>query len=254
MEKDIRLYLKCSISFEKDIFVVHKQFSMKKNFLLLFCFISIITFSQEYHFDYFIQEHSTRLKPDKHQWVEESFYDSSNQNSLNLRTQNNKIIASIYDSKNDRRHVFKVNKLKDKIIFVYKHSNQYPQQQNKGDYDKENVIKVEKIDSLKYNVTVFKNSKLKKKKISAIVTLEKFEFNYLKYSADYGRTKEINEKIKSFLNPEFNYIIRNQKTKYHSSGYSFDESTQKIQQVDLTIVVPEKLIYKDFDYWTEFDD
>ncbi|MDF2551482.1 MAG: hypothetical protein K0R77_757 [Chryseobacterium sp.] len=227
---------------------------MNKNFLLLFCFITSFAFSQEYHYDYFIAEHSVRFKPDNQQWTSESFYDSVNQKMLFIRTQNDKIIASIYDKENNRSHIFKVNKLKDKITFIYKHTNQYPQQQHKKDYNKENIIKVEKLDSLKYNVTVFKNSKLKKKKISAIVTLEKSEFNYINFNADYNRTDEINKKIRSFLNPKFNYIISNQQKKYHSSDYTFEESIQKIQKTDLTIIVPEKLVLKEYNYWSDFED
>lgn len=227
---------------------------MKKNLLVLFCFISMTSFSQEYHFDYFIREQSTRIKPDKQQWISESLYDPSSQKSMAIRTLNDKIIASIYEKENHRKHLFKVNKLKDKFTFVYKHSNQFPERQQAKDYNKENVIKVEKIDSLKYNITVFKNSRLKRKKISAIVTLEKSEFNYINFNADYNRTDEINEKIKSFLNPKFNYIVSNQQTKYYSSGYTFEESIQKIQKTDLIIIVPEKIILKEFDYWSEFDD
>ena len=219
---------------------------MKKNFSLIFCFIINFAFAQEYHYDYFITEHSVRVKPDNQQWTSESFYDSVNKKKLFIRSQNGKIIASIYEKENNRRHVFKVNNLKDKITFVYKHSNQYPQQYSKKDYNKENVIKVERLDSLKYNVTVFKNSKLKRKKISVIVTLEKSEFNYINFNADYSRNDEINEKIRSLLNPKFNYIISNQQKKYHSSNYAFKESIQKIQKTDLTIVIPEKLVLKDF--------
>jgi len=227
---------------------------MKKNFLLLFWFISMITFSQEYHFDYFITEHSSRFKPDNQQWVTECFYDSVHKKKLFIIGQNNKMIASIYEKENNRRHVFTVKKSKDKTTFVYKHSNQYPQQQSRKDYNRENMIQVQRLDSLKYNVTVFKNSKFKKKKISAIVTLEKSEFDYINFTADYNRTDEINEKIKSLLNPKFNYIISNQQKKYNSSDYIFEESIQKIQKTDLTIVVPKNLVMTEYSYWSDFED
>ncbi len=227
---------------------------MKKNFLLLFCFITSFAFSQEYHFDYFITENSLRVKPDNQQWTSGSFYDSVSKKSLSIRNQNDKILASIYDKENNRSHIFKVNKLKDRLTFTYKHSNQFPQLQNKKDYNKENIIKVERIDSLKYNVKVFKNSKLKKKKISAIVILKKYEFDYLNFAADYSRNDEINEKIRSFLDPNSYYMISSQYTKYYSSGYTFEESIKQVQKTDLQIIVPEKLIIKEYNYWSDFED
>ncbi|MGO4711017.1 hypothetical protein AB4Y90_18305, partial [Chryseobacterium sp. 2TAF14] len=118
-----------------------------------------------------------------------------------------------YEKENTLRHVFKVDKSKDNLAFTYKYSNQFPEQTQKN-YNKENIIKVEKIDSLSYSITVFKNSKLKRKKISGIVKIEKSQFDYVNFNADYNRTDEINEKIKSFLNPKFKYFIRNQQTEY----------------------------------------
>jgi len=210
----------------------------------------------KYHFDYFIREHSTRIKPDKQLWISEFFYDSVNQKSLSIKVKNDKIIASIFDKENNRRHVFKVIKLKDKLTFVYKHSNQYPQNQNKKkfDYNQENVIKVEKIDSLQFKITVYKNSKLKRKKIAAIVTLEKSEFDLINFNLEYSRTDEINKNIKSLLNSEFNYIINSQQVEYKTSGYIFENAIQKIEKIDLTIILPEKLTFKQTDYWSDFED
>lgn len=222
-------------------------------FLLSLLCPSIVVFSQEYQFDYFIQKNTERIKPDKKKWIEEFFYDSSCQNTLSLRTENGKITASLYDEENDRRHVYKVNKVKDRLTFIYKYTNQFPQQHTAID-DKENVIKIERIDSLKYSISVFKNSKLKKKKISAIITLKKSDLNYIDFNADYSRTDEINEKIQSLLSPELKYQITFSQIKYHFSGYNLEESIQKIQKTNLTITVPEKLTFTEFDYWSDFEE
>ena len=116
-------------------------FTMKKNLLLLFCFISSFVFSQKYHFDYFLKEQSDRIKPEKNQWLNESFYDSKNLNYLNILVQNNKIIAVIYEKEKHKRHVFKVNKLNNELSFVYNHTNQFPQPKKTNNNEKENVIK-----------------------------------------------------------------------------------------------------------------
>lgn len=107
---------------------------------------------------------------------------------------------------------------------------------------------------MKFNIIVYKNSKLKRKKISAIVTLEKSEFNYINFGADYSRRDEVNEKIKSFLNPNAKYIIKSQQINYISSGFSFDKSIQNIQKTDLTIEVPNKLVLKEYTFWSDFAD
>lgn len=168
---------------------------MKKNFLLFFCFVSSVTFSQEYHFDYFITEKHTEIKPQKREWINESFYDSVTNRSLFLRTQNNKIIGIIYEGENSKRHVFKVDQFNDKLTLTYKFSNQFPEIK-KRNCNKKDVYKVEKMDSLHYDIILFKNSKLKKKKMSTRLKIEKNDFNKVYFSSEDCRDKEISEKLK----------------------------------------------------------
>ncbi|MCY0976696.1 hypothetical protein PGH12_05980 [Chryseobacterium wangxinyae] len=226
---------------------------MKKIFLLFLCFVSSITFSQEYHFDYFITEKHTDIKPQKREWINESFYDPFTNKSLSLRTQNDKIIGIIYEEENRKRHVFKVDQYKDKLTLTYKFSNQFPKKRKRKCKNKD-VFKVEKIDSLLYDVILFKNSKLNKKKMSTRLKIEKNEFNKVYFSTENCRDEEVSEKIKKDLDPKFMYIVTSVQKNYHSSGHLFEDKIQKIQKTSLIIVIPQKLKYKKIDYSTDFEE
>lgn len=216
--------------------------------LFLSLLVSISTFSQEYHFDYFISENKKR---EKQEWISQMFINSATQQALYLRVENNKIVASLYNEAHNTQHLFKVDKKGEKYSFIYSHSKQFLPQTSSKEFAKENVIKVEKIDSLNFNVNVFKNSKLKNKILSAQVTVEPSDFNYIKFFADYTRTDEIDEKIKAYLNPNQKYKIKYERLTKPNNNlgqtvvWNMDVNAEK---VELKVVVPEKLIIKDATY------
>lgn len=117
---------------------------MKKRFLVLFCFISVFAFSQEFHFDYFISENKKREKPEKQEWISQMFINSTTQQVLYLRAENNKIVASLYNEAHNTQHLFNVDKKGEKYSFIYSHSKQFLPQTSSKEFAKENVIKVEK--------------------------------------------------------------------------------------------------------------
>lgn len=228
----------------------NKTIPMKK-LLLLFLILSFANaFSQEYHFDQIIKSKSSRIKPDKNEWISYSFYDSVTKSKMFLNTKNEKTIATIYQSDRNLRHVFDVIKTGGKLNFIYKFSNQFTE--NNKDTNKENIIKVEKIDSYNYKITAFNNSRLKRKKIALIVTVEKSEFDYVEINADYTRTDEMEEQLKQLLDPEMKYIVKRVQIQY-SSGYIFDNSLVDVKKTDLDIKIPEKIILKEYNYWSDFD-
>lgn len=226
---------------------------MNKKFLLFFCFVSSVTFSQEYHFDYFITKKHIEIKPQKREWINESFYDTTTNKSLLLVAKDNKIIGTIYEEGNRKRHVFKVDQFKDKLTLTYKFSNQFPEIRKQKCNNKD-VFQVEKIDSLNYDVILFKNSKLKKKKMTARFKIEKGDFNKVYFSSEDCRDGEVNEKLKRFLDPKFKYVVTNEQRNYHSSGHIFENKIQKIQKTNLIIVIPEKLILKEYNPSTDFEE
>ncbi len=227
---------------------------MKKLIPLFFILSFSRIFSQEYHFDYFVKHNNTRTQPERQQWITDSFYDSATRAKLVLHIRNKKITGTIFQKEQNRRHVFDVIRSGDYMSFVYKHTNQFKDnEKNFGDSNEENVIKAEKIDSANYRITAFKNSRLRHKKISLVVTLEKSDLNYTQIDADYTRTHEMEVKLKELLDPGFKYVIKRQQIRY-SSGYMFDNVLTDIRKVDLTIKIPEKLILKEYSYGSDIEE
>lgn len=227
---------------------------MKKNFLLLFCFISGFVFSQEYHFDYFIKEKSMMTKPQKEEWFNDWFANSVTGHEIFLRNYNNKTIAVIYLRNENLKHVFKVNKFKNNINFFYKHSGKIVNDfQQKNAYKREEVIQIRKIDSLKYNVIVFKNSKLKKKEIDAMVNFEKADFEHINFKVDHVIADSVESELRKLLDPKFKFIIKKMDYRYNS-GVTFTKSIDNIQKINLVLKVPDNIILKQTDYWSDFEE
>ncbi|RKT01646.1 hypothetical protein [Chryseobacterium defluvii] len=224
---------------------------MRKNLFVLFCFISIICYSQDYHFDYFIVRESTRIKPNKIEWTDHLFYDSKSGVALLLMTHNKKMRAYIYEQSKDRRHSFKVNQKKDLLSFEYTHTNNFGNEKKIRDAYKNDEFKITKVDSLHYEIIVFKDKKMKSKRITIMVGLEKSDFNYLNINADYGRCEEVENELAQLLGTD-KYMIKETHLEY-SGGYIFDKSIVKTQKIDLNLKVPEKLVVKEYDHWAEFD-
>lgn len=226
---------------------------MKKLIPLFFILSFVRIFSQEYHFDYFVKRKDIRIKPDHQQWVTDAFYDSVTKSKLLLHVRDKKIMGTIYQKDKNIRHVFNVFQTGNKLNFTYKYSNQFDVNKRNEDYNKGKVIKIEKIDSLNYKIVAFKNSRLKKKQLSIVVTLEKSDFDYINISADYNRADEMGEMLKELLNPDFKYIVTREQIVY-SSGYLFDNSITDIQKVDVSLKIPEKITFKEYSYWPDFEE
>lgn len=162
-------------------------------------------------------------------------------------------MGTIYQKDKNIRHIFNVFQTGNKLNFTYKYSNQFDVNKRNEDYNKGKVIKIEKIDSLNYKIVAFKNSRLKKKQLSIVVTLEKSDFDYINISADYNRADEMGEMLKELLNPDFKYIVTREQIVY-SSGYLFDNSITDIQKVDVSLKIPEKITFKEYSYWPDFEE
>ncbi|WP_312345668.1 hypothetical protein [Chryseobacterium binzhouense] len=227
---------------------------MKKKFLLLFCFVSSVVFSQEYHFDYFIKEKSKIIKPQKtEEWFNDWFTNSMTGNEIFLRNYNNKTIAVIYSRNENIKHIFRLSKIKNNINFFYKHSGKIVNNfQPKNDYKGKEIIKIRKIDSLKYNVVVYKNSKLKKKEIDALINFEEADFEHIKLSFDHLIADNVEKELRKLLNPKLKFIIKKIDYSY-KSGVTFSKSIDTIQKVNLVLKVPTKPIFKETDYWSDFE-
>lgn len=226
---------------------------MKKLILFFLAFTFNNIFSQQYHFDYFIEKQINKVKPDKERIISNSFYDSNNKFKLTLDTYNEITRGFIFDKNTNLRHCFKVRRDNGSVSFQYVHTNDFSNKKNNKDYSKDDILEIKRIDSLQYSIIVFKNEKRKRKRFTAVVNLEKSDFNNLDIQADYNRCDEIGKEIGKLLDPRFNYNIKKLQINY-SSGYIFETTISRIQKVDLSLKLPEKLIIKEFDFFGEFQD
>lgn len=228
----------------------HKYFYMK--FFFITFFVSILTFSQEYHFDYFIREQSEYQIPKKHVWNKEWFYDTKNDVRLNLESENNNIIAVLYSQDYKLKHVFKAKNIGNQVNFLYKHSRKINQEHHPEiPYKGKEVFEIKKLDSLKYSFVVFKDSKRKKKVIDAVANLEIGEFEYLDFRIDHIITREAEKQLKNLLEQNQKYIVRSIDYKYNSKYNTFN-SFELIQKVDLTIEVPS--VIKEPKHFSDFEE
>lgn len=225
---------------------------MKKLIPLFFILSFVRIFSQEYHFDYLIESKTDQLKPQKEKTISTAFYDSKNNIYLQLTKYENKLRASIYDKDKFLRHVFKVTETKGSVMFQYMHTNDFNKHKNTS-FSGNDIIQVNKIDSLHYQVIAFKNRKKTRIRLTALVSLEKSKFNYLEMYIEHSQTDEMKNKIKQHLDLTSNhYLIKNMKLDY-SEGYSC-EISYKITDVNFLLRLPEKPTIKEYDFFGEFQD
>lgn len=204
MEKDFRIYLKFSISFEKDIFVVHKCLKMKKKFLLLFYFISSFVFSQNYMFDYMLKTTVKRSNP-SNQYESFDMVNSKN-HYLYMEVGKNTITENYYsilidkEKKNILR--FLVSDIsKNPLIFQLENSHKLSNYQ----YYKFVNLKIESIGKLKFKIYPEKIIKPKKQVFELEIQLEKFEDDLIVIDFETLTTEqefEIENLIKSQLKSE----------------------------------------------------
>ena len=224
---------------------------MKKLLPLFLTLIFTTIFSQEYHFDYSIETQTNQIKPNQEKSVSTAFYDSKDRVYLNLIKYNNKLRATIYDRDKHLVHSFKLTESKESVIFEYTHTNDFNADKHKS-FSTNDIIEVTKIDSLKYQIVAFKNERKKKKRLTVLITLEKSDFNYLEVYVEHSKTDEMREKLKKFLDPNSNYIVKNMQLDYPTGYYS--DSSLKITNVDFSLKLPKELIIKKYDFFGEFQD
>lgn len=224
---------------------------MKKLIPLLLIFTFVHIFSQEYHFDYSIESQTNRIKPNKEKSISTTFYDIQDHIHLHIDKYNDKLRGAINDKNKNLRHFFKITEAKGSVTFEYTHTNDFSKNKNTS-ISRNDIIEVTKIDSLQYQIVAFKNKKKTKKRLTALITLEKSNFNYMEIYIEHSKTDEMRDKLKKFLDPNSNYIVKNMQLDY-SVGY-FANISFKIEKVDFVLRVPEKLNIKDYDFFGEFQD
>lgn len=223
---------------------------MIKNLFVLFFISAQFFFSQKYHFDYFVEEisKSTFGSPKNHNERKVNFfYDSTNDLKLWLQDSNNGLYGSIYDEDKKKMHYFNVEIKNEKLSFTYDYSQDFNVRNVSSikDLNKRNQIDVEKIDSLHYSVNIFSNNKKKKIKYAIEVFLEQAEAEFLELPMEYSRFEEVIELLKTELPSDKKFVIKKAKSKNNQRSIKSESNLIKFEKIDLSLVLPEKLIIKD---------
>jgi len=151
---------------------------MKKNFLLLFCFISMFSFSQEYHFDYKCYDNETQLKG--------AYKGNKRTNIIYFNSQNKNLIAYDYSFSQKPTRIFWLYDYASNNFFSYSINNDskfsslnfinkipikiYP------DEKKIERIDVEMLSENIFLVKAFPSQKSKKSNLELKIVIERSDF------------------------------------------------------------------------------
>ncbi|KQT22598.1 hypothetical protein ASG22_15190 [Chryseobacterium sp. Leaf405] len=196
-----------------------------KKLISLFLFFAFVTiFSQEYHFDYYIN-YKNEIRRDN---IPELHFSNeiinSNDHSYAIRFTNGQdkgFVAKIHDFTSNVEHHFILKNIKFPLKsedFIYQYSVKFPDVKNQFEEEiKRRTFNFQFIknenDSDYYKIKEFKNNKLKKTRKEANVELQKFEndLSYIALRALFD-AHEIDKQIKF----EENYIVKSASNKFEN--------------------------------------
>lgn len=222
----------------------HKYFYMKKNFLLLFCFISSFVFSQEYHFDYMMKyEVSSEINNHYTSFHMINSNDKDVLMEIGQNTVTKKFYATIKDSKKDIVHHFALNDpASDQLQFVYESSNSL----TKYRLYKYDSLQIERVGQLKYKIYTIKNKSIKKNNFIFNIELMPFEDNLLYVDYEplrHSEEIEILQLIKSKLmtdEVDKNYIIKSFSSNSNLKGIAVTQKLIEAKKVNLVLTINNK--------------
>ncbi|WP_312076171.1 hypothetical protein [Chryseobacterium sp.] len=210
-------------------------------YILYFFLITVSAHAQTYHFDYSLE--SNRYGPNKKDIWEfgTTLFDSKNNAKMSFYTDyqdSDKLKAIVYDKDRGKSHVYFVTIFNDKTIFKYSHSNTLIE--NKKEIDNPYFIEIAQLDSLNFKVDlyIYTNEKKtkRKKKVTAVFTLEKSDFDYFEIRSDFTDSPYIKERILSMLPTTSKYYLSKVIEKFAGgSEYTF---LNTVESSDITIPVP----------------
>ncbi|WP_262147017.1 hypothetical protein [Chryseobacterium foetidum] len=207
------------------------------NFFSIILFFSFFASAQTYHFDYSLE--SKRLADGNFKewnWGK-IFFDTKNNTNMSF-FDDGTLKAILFDVPRNMTHVFNVEESKNNTKFKYSHSNKYLSD-NSSD-ESPYSIDIEKIDdaNFKIDVYVYTNNKKtkKKKKVSAIATLEKADFEYFVIHADFFPSDYIKNQILEKMPEDSKYYIKKVTVEY--VGSKKFTLINEVQTSDITLPVP----------------
>lgn len=216
---------------------------MKKNFLLLFCFISGLVFSQEYHFDYRCYNVETKLKG--------NYKGNKRTNIIYFNSENKDIIAYDYFFSQKPERSFVLSDYNAGNLFSYSINQNsdfsslnlkqiypitiYPDEIEIGRVD------VERLSENEFLIKAFKSLKSRKSNLELKILVEKSNYS-LPEIRFMDLTPNIHSKIYTALLSKLdseNYRIVDVITDY-KNGVIMHDDFSKCEKVNLKILTSEK--------------
>lgn len=212
---------------------------MKKLLTSILCFIVTFLFSQTYHFNYSLE--IKRYGPAKKDvWEFGSvFFDTKSNTKMSFYNDSAQLKAILHDQPREMSHVYWVEVGKENTKFKYSQSNTYSEKsmQVGNPY----FIDIEQLAPLNFRVDIYvytneKKTK-KKKKVSALITLEKSDFEYLEIKSDFFGATYIKDRILAMLPSDSKYHISKVEEEFSDgSKYTFINT---LRTTDITLTIPE---------------
>lgn len=209
------------------------------NFFSVIIFFSFFTSAQTYHFDFSLE--SKRLPSGDFREMNwgKVFFDTKNNTNMSF-LDDGSLKAILWDVPRNMTHVFNVEEDRNNTKFRYSHSNKYAA--NDSDDNDPYPMDIVKIDSQNFKIDVYiyinqKKTK-KKKKVSAIVSLEKSDFEYFVIHADFFSSDHIKKRILEMLPKDSKYYIKKVVVEYVGSQKYI--LINEIKSTDITLPVPIK--------------
>ena len=215
-------------------------FTMKKNLLLLFCFVSSFVFSQKYHFDYYFH------------------YDSENHHSKGVEKREKKFLINsknhnyeaVFKNVNKKRKILKIISLKDNVEhyfdvkndnhsmssenFTYKYSKKIPD--TKKQFEDEFERRSFTAESVQNNNNQYSIKEFTKNGIGAIAVADA---KFIKFKDDLSfvglrlllDAQDIDKKLKF----NENYILKSGTNKFGDTEVKLSLEAVEPQNFDLII-------------------
>lgn len=211
----------------------------------ILCFYCTFLFSQTYNFDYAVESKAENNNLDNS--IE--YYDSKNNARMSFEGSENKIFAVLFDENTRFRHCFKVTTVEENFIFNYSHSNDFSKEKN---YNiKKELISINKIDSLNFEIIGFKTKSRKTKKFIARLTLEKSDFNFLEISIDHANSEDMMKELIKLLPENAKFFIKKIKVEF-DTGVTYS-NINTIRKINFSLIVPDKMNIVHYNPLKEFN-
>lgn len=223
---------------------------MKIFTIFLLFFFGGQTFSQKYQFKYFVQNKFTNDNIKEPGILTSFFANPDNNFILFLNKKESGFNAYFFDYVKSLRHYLKVIENNGKLSFEYLYTNDMKNIFPYRSKNKSPFIEVSKLTDYKYEIKIFANEKKKTLTYHIITRIEKSKINFPKFSIESRFENEIFNQLKKEVGKE-DFYVKEANIYYVESKMNSKNILEYIEEVNLEILIPNKLVYKKYEPWKE---